>query len=142
MEFYAPWCGHCKKLAPHWATAATVLREEGSAAALAKVDADAHRDLGERYGVKGFPTIKWFVDGQPSDYEGGHTDEEIIAYVRKKMAPPCRALNTTGHFESFMNADEVVVVAFLSAAEGPLWMVTPPSPGALGAATGRAMRAM
>ena len=116
VEFYAPWCGHCQSLAPHWARAATMLKETQPAVTLAKLDADEHRDIAERFGVKGYPTIKWFSEGVPNDFEGGHTDSEIVAYVTKRMSPPCVVLNTTEEFENFKSSAEVVVVAFLDGA--------------------------
>ena len=53
---------------------------------IAKVDADAERSLGERFGVKGFPTLKWFAKGstEPIDYDGGRTADGIIKYVNGK----------------------------------------------------------
>lgn len=72
VEFYAPWCGHCKSLAPEWAlTAQQFTAKDGIV--VAKVDADAHRSLGEQFDVKGFPTLKWFPAGsdKPEDYSGG-----------------------------------------------------------------------
>lgn len=74
VEFYAPWCGHCKALEPEWNEAALALKGQVK---LAKVDADAHKNLGSRFGVTGFPTIKYFDYGLPktaSDakaFEGG-----------------------------------------------------------------------
>lgn len=59
VEFYAPWCGHCKKLAPDYEKAAESLAGEDSVV-VAKVDADKFRSLGERFGVTGFPTLKFF----------------------------------------------------------------------------------
>ena len=121
VEFYAPWCGHCKQLAPEWASVATTLKTETPGVGVAKVDADKHRELGERFGVQGFPTIKWFVGSKHRDYEGGRTHSEIVAWVKKRLSPPCRVLNTTEHFEAYKGSQEVVMLAFLDQAAGAEW---------------------
>ena len=48
VEFFAPWCGHCKNLAPHWAQAATELKGKVK---LGAVDATVHTVMASRYGV-------------------------------------------------------------------------------------------
>lgn len=66
----APWCGHCQSLEPEYAKAAGKLKELKSDIKLAKVDATIETKLAEKYGVQGFPTIKFFKKGNAVDYQG------------------------------------------------------------------------
>jgi len=85
VEFYAPWCGHCKNLAPAYDKVGEVFSKVPGVV-IAKVDADQHRELGSRFGVHGFPTLKWFQKGstEPEDYSGGRTAEDIISFINGK----------------------------------------------------------
>jgi len=84
IEFYAPWCGHCKSLTPQWKAAADEL---DGVVNIGAVDADKHRDLGGKYGVKGFPTIKIFGANKnsPKDYRGGRDSTSIVEEAFKQL---------------------------------------------------------
>lgn len=86
VEFYAPWCGHCKKLAPEWEQAATNLKGEVK---LGAVDATAYQALAGQYQVQGYPTIKVFLPGKkhrPLDYQGAREADGITAYGLELVA--------------------------------------------------------
>jgi protein disulfide-isomerase-like protein len=91
VEFYAPWCGHCKSLAPVYEVVATSFKKESSVV-VAKVDADAHKELGSNYGVSGFPTIKFFPKGSidPDDYKGGRSEDDFAAFLNEKAGSNVR----------------------------------------------------
>ncbi|PZC76601.1 hypothetical protein B5X24_HaOG204369 [Helicoverpa armigera] len=88
VEFYAPWCGHCKNLEPHWAKAATELKGKVKLGAL---DATVHQAMASRFQVQGYPTIKLFPSGKKTadsaeDYNGGRTASDIVTYALEKLA--------------------------------------------------------
>jgi len=85
VEFYAPWCGHCKSLEPEWSAAAKKVSRLNPKVLLAKVDADAHKDLAEKYGVSGYPTIKIFKSGKAEEYEGPREAKGIIKFVKDAL---------------------------------------------------------
>jgi len=65
VEFYAPWCGHCKSIKPEYAKAADALVGVEPKVTLAKIDTIENEDIGKEFDVQGFPTLKWFVNGEP-----------------------------------------------------------------------------
>ena len=123
VEFFAPWCGHCKKLAPVYEELATNFESAKDKVTVAKIDADEEKELGRRFGVQGFPTIKWF-DGKsetPEDYSGGRDLESLTEFIQgkvgikgkaKKAAPSAVEILTDSTFESQVGGDKDVLVAF------------------------------
>ncbi|KXJ79087.1 hypothetical protein RP20_CCG002466 [Aedes albopictus] len=86
VEFFAPWCGHCKNLAPHWAKAASELKGKVKLGAL---DATVHTIKAQQFGIQGYPTIKFFAGGpkdrdSAQEYDGGRTASDIVNWALEK----------------------------------------------------------
>jgi thioredoxin domain-containing protein 5 len=78
VKFFAPWCGHCKRLAPTWDEFGT----KAQGFKVAKVDCTQHQAVCTKFGVRGYPTLKLFVDGKPTDYSGPRTIDAFQAFVQ------------------------------------------------------------
>jgi len=86
VEFYAPWCGHCKNLQPQWNKAATELKGQVK---IAKVDCTTNPTIAQRFGVNSYPQIKLFPSGHKSDnaiedYSGARDSAAITAWALEK----------------------------------------------------------
>lgn len=112
-EFFAPWCGHCKALAPEYEEAATSLKEKNIK--LAKIDCTEEADLCKTYGVEGYPTLKVFRGLENiSPYNGQRKAAAISSYMVKQSMPAVSLL-TKDTLEEFKTADKVVLVAYIAA---------------------------
>jgi len=120
VEFYAPWCGHCQELAPDYAAAASHLAAHHSQShlALSKVDATEDTDLAHKYDVQGFPTILFFIDGVPKDYNGARTKDAIVEWINKKLGPGVQNITAVDQAERILTGDDKAVLAFLDSLSG------------------------
>ncbi|XP_077298657.1 protein disulfide-isomerase A3-like [Arctopsyche grandis] len=114
VMFYAPWCGHCKRLKPEYAKAAELLKANDPPIALAKVDCtEGGKDTCGKYSVSGYPTLKIFRNGEVSqDYGGPREASGIVKYMRAQVGPSSKDLKSLKDFEDFIAKDEVAVVGF------------------------------
>lgn len=115
VQFFAPWCGHCKQFAPECAAAAKQLKQTNQPIRLAKVDATAELKLAEEYGVRGYPTIRLFIDGRDQEYTGGRTEQSIVTWVLKKAGPPAVELETVEAAAAFEKENRLAVLCFCDA---------------------------
>lgn len=83
VEFYAPWCGHCKSLAPEWVKAANAL---AGVVRVGAVNMDEHQSVGGPYDIKGFPSVE--VGAQME------RNSERFQFLKSEFAPPWPTAHT------------------------------------------------
>ncbi|KAK8642971.1 hypothetical protein V6N13_012291 [Hibiscus sabdariffa] len=104
VDFYAPWCGHCKRLAPQLDKVAPILAGLKDPIAIAKVDADKFATLARKYEIDGFPTLKLFIHGVPVDYGGPRKPDLLVLYLKKYVAPDVSILGSDSAISDFLEA--------------------------------------
>lgn len=117
MKFYAPWCGHCKKLEPIWKHVAQSLIE--APIRVGRVDCTRFSKVATEFGIKGFPTIMFLKGDDVYTYDGDRTREDIVAFARRMMGPPVQHI----HSESDMNEAKLNSLFFVytGSLETPLY---------------------
>lgn len=124
VEFYAPWCGHCKKLAPELEKAAKILAKHEPRISIAKVDATVEIDLASKYGIEGYPSTFIFRNGKPSEYKGPISEPGISDYLINKVGPPTTLKKTLRDVKNFVkdsNNDDAVILAVVDNEEDPMY---------------------
>ncbi|GAV48571.1 hypothetical protein ZYGR_0K00760 [Zygosaccharomyces rouxii] len=112
-EFFAPWCGHCKNLAPHYVEAAGILKEQNIS--LAQIDCTEEQELCMDQGIRGYPSLKVFKDGDASnglDYEGGRSTDSIVNYMIKQSLPAVQVFEDEKAFKELLKESSQPVVSF------------------------------
>mmetsp|Transcript_31753 Transcript_31753/g.66567 ORF Transcript_31753/g.66567 Transcript_31753/m.66567 type:complete len:219 (+) Transcript_31753:243-899(+) len=127
LKFFAPWCGHCKKLKPDW----DKLMDEfaGSASQLvADVDCTTEgKPLCDEAGVKGFPTLKWGDPSDLQDYQGGRSLDDLKKFATENLKPLCSVKNIDlcdadkkAEIEKYQSMDTAALLAAVVAEEKKL----------------------
>ena len=111
-EFFAPWCGHCKHLAPEYIKAASELEDKNIP--LAQIDCTEDQELCMKMDIPGYPTLKVFKNhdlANPKDYQGARTADSIISFMVKQSLPDVTVVSTEDQLTDLLtNATEPIVV--------------------------------
>ncbi|EGG25306.1 protein disulfide isomerase [Cavenderia fasciculata] len=111
VMFFAPWCGHCKNLKPHFAEASNKLASNEKIA-LAKVDCTVEETLCQLNKVKHYPTLVIYNNGVPEPWEGERTAKGIEESVLAELLPPVTSISSEEELIKFNEANPVSVVGF------------------------------
>ncbi len=118
IEFYAPWCGHCKNLVPEFSKLPAALQVLQQDVKVAKIDAAEYKDASRSYGVTGFPSLRLFVGGVMAvlELKVVPTAESLTEWVRRKLEPPFVQLRTEAEVQAHVASAAVSIVGFASEA--------------------------
>jgi thioredoxin domain-containing protein 5 len=109
VKFFAPWCGHCKKLAPTWKQLARHMQDKVT---IAEVNCDDHSALCKAQGIQGYPTLVWYAAGDApsgkSEYNGGRKLDALKAFAEKAAAAGVQDLEKTEDLDAFVAKEDVV----------------------------------
>ncbi|VDO53511.1 unnamed protein product [Schistosoma margrebowiei] len=121
VKFYAPWCGHCKNLAPEFASAAEIISGKTGDVKLVKIDCTAHESICSEFGVSGYPTLKIFRNGDlDSEYNGPRNANGIVSFMMSRAGPVSKEVSTVSDVEDFLSDDKPTVFAFIKSSSDPL----------------------
>ncbi|XP_006820406.1 protein disulfide-isomerase TMX3-like [Saccoglossus kowalevskii] len=107
VEFYAPWCGYCKRLAPVWSEVGSSLSHSGANIRVAKIDCTRYSSVADEFGVRGFPTIKFIRGDTVYTHQGGRTKEDIIQFAQKAKGPAVHQLTSRGQFYNIKSQHDI-----------------------------------
>eukprot|EP00033_Pygsuia_biforma_P002739 GCRY01003023.1.p1 GENE.GCRY01003023.1~~GCRY01003023.1.p1 ORF type:complete len:451 (+),score=101.81 GCRY01003023.1:52-1404(+) len=110
IKFYAPWCGHCRRLAPIWEDLAHEMVENPDVH-VGKIDCTENK-LCRTYDVRGFPTLKLFKSGEfMSDYKGERSFSSLKKYLNRKLEPSLQVV-TAEELQSSVKKNALSFVLF------------------------------
>ncbi|MGQ4274287.1 thioredoxin [Terrihabitans sp. B22-R8] len=96
VDFWAPWCGPCKQLAP---VLEKVVAEARGKVKLVKMNTDEHPAVAGQLGIKSLPSVIAFIDGQPVDgFMGAQPEGQIRAFI-ERLTKPMEAADTSAILE-------------------------------------------
>merc|ERR1711928_74184 len=117
VMFYAPWCGHCKRLKPEFEKAGSLLFKNNPPITLVKVDCtEGGKSTCNKFNVQGYPTLKIFKNGEfSSDYNGPREASGITKYMRSQVGPSAKEMLYVKSAEDFLAKEDVAVLGFFEA---------------------------
>ncbi|KAF2075490.1 hypothetical protein CYY_003226 [Polysphondylium violaceum] len=108
VEFFAPWCGHCKRLAPTYEELGKYYNEElkGEAVKIAQVNCVDHQAVCSKHDIRGYPTIKYMSNGNAKDYRGARDKASFVSYIDSMSKSPIINIESQEQLKSLLDKDQ------------------------------------
>ncbi|KAG0234229.1 hypothetical protein BGW41_001198 [Actinomortierella wolfii] len=106
VEYYAPWCGHCKNLAPIYEEVGKMLKDQVN---VAKVDCTVNTEICRKNHVRGYPTIRLHQFGESNEYMGPRTKEDISKYALNALVPSLKEI-TAADLDGIKTSEDVAFI--------------------------------
>lgn len=111
VKFYAPWCGHCKTMAPGYARLAKKLKQDPEDIVIAKLDATIEGEIAEDFEVTSFPVIKLFFHGEAIEYEGEREEKKMEEWIRLQISTVVPVLESLEEVKKLESGQTVVLMS-------------------------------
>lgn len=118
MQFYAPWCGHCKKLEPIWKHVSQSLVD--FPIRVGRVDCTRFSAVSTEFNVRGFPTIMFLKGEDTYVYEGDRSREDIVAFALRMMGPPVKDITSDQDLDEAKKRSELFFI-YVGRPASSLW---------------------
>nr|XP_045605922.1 protein disulfide-isomerase TMX3-like isoform X1 [Procambarus clarkii] len=118
IMFYAPWCGHCKKLEPVWNHVAHALY--GTDIRVGRVDCTRFTAVATEFVIKGFPTIMYIKGETRHVYKGDRVKEDIVGFALRMAAPPIQHIQSYRHLKDTIDRGDLFFI-YVGSHEGDIW---------------------
>ena len=97
VKFYAPWCGHCKRLSPIWLQLAEKYNS-GNEISIASVNCDEHKSVCSSNEVQGYPTLKLYKGDDEIPYRGGRDYDDFVNFLDKVQEAPVKEITSSSEY--------------------------------------------
>ncbi|GMR52304.1 hypothetical protein PMAYCL1PPCAC_22499 [Pristionchus mayeri] len=104
VKLYAPWCAHCKRMAPVWEHVGHALADKNALVRVASMDCTLYPKACHELGVTGYPTLMFFRNGQVLQYEGEREKEAMVDFAIKAAAPLVTPIQTLVQYNEIKSA--------------------------------------
>lgn len=103
-------------MAPSYASLAKRVHGEGDDVVIAKLDATVHKNAASKYGIQGFPSLKFFKQGSAIDYPGAREENPIYNWIQKKTGPSSKLISSAEEYEKH-SSEKLSVLYYLPEGE-------------------------